>query len=172
MCLSVLTLAGCGGSTSDPPAAQTQPPAEADLPATLFVVGAPDGAVTLIEAKSEARPGDRVVFEARIGGRRAPFVEHRAVFSVVDPSLLSCDQLHDGTCKAPWDYCCEPRENLLEHMATVQVIDAGGQPLKRSLESEHGLEPLRTVFVSGTVESIDESGNFVVNAEAIHVKGG
>ena len=57
-------------------------------------------------------------------------------------------------------------------MATVQVVDDRGQPLKASLQDQHGLEPLKTIVVTGTIAQIDDSGNFVVNAEAIHVKEG
>ena len=57
-------------------------------------------------------------------------------------------------------------------MATVQVVDDDGQPLKASLAEGHGLKPLRTVVVSGTVDQVDEAGNFVVNADLIHVKEG
>ncbi|MHC5003782.1 MAG: hypothetical protein ACYTJ0_11730 [Planctomycetota bacterium] len=175
LCLAAATLLGCEGVPADDATAQAPPPAAAaapTIPATLFAATAPADAIPLIDAKANAGPGDRVVFEARVGGRREAFVENRAVFFVADSSLLSCDQLHGDTCKTPWDYCCEPRDNLLKHMATVQVVDGDGQPLKTSLSDAHGLAPLRTVLVTGTVLEVDEAGTFVVNAESIHVKEG
>ena len=132
----------------------------------------PKSALSLIDVKTGAQTGDQVVFLARIGGRLDPFVENRAVFFVADPSLATCNEVEDDGCKTPWDYCCEPRDVLLKHMATVQIVDENGQPMKVSLIDEHGLAPERTVYVTGTVHRMDEAGSFVVNAESIHVKEG
>lgn len=171
--LAGLSLTACSDSASEETSAPNQTPAatEANIPELLFVSSAPENAVSLVSAKAQAKPGDKVVFEARVGGRKEPFVENRAVFSVADASLASCDLMPGDTCKTPWDYCCETPDHLLKHMATVQVVDADGTPLKVSLQNEHGLAPLKTVWVTGTVDQIDESGNFVINAETIYVKG-
>ncbi len=142
------------------------------IPESLFVTELPDEAQPLIDVKTSAQAGDRVTFEARIGGRMDPFVDGRAMFFVTDASIKSCDQLHGDACKTPWDYCCEPKDNLLKHMATVQVVDGDGRPVKANLKDSHGLAPLRTVYVTGTVQNVDETGNLVVNAEEIHVSEG
>lgn len=162
-------LAGCG-QASPSGTATAVPTDTVSWPAGLFAAALPDGAVALVEAKDAARPGDRVVFEARVGGRKDAFVENRAVFFVADTSLPTCADLHGDSCKTPWDYCCEPAENLLRHMATVQVVDAEGQPLRATLQDQHGLAHMKTVFVTGTVDAIDDAGNLVVNAETIHVR--
>ena len=52
----------------------------------------------------------------------------------------------------------------------MQVVDAGGWPLKVSIQSEDGVDHLKTIVVSGTVKEAGE-GNFVVNADEIFVKG-
>lgn len=171
--LAALSLTGCSDSASDETSArnQTEAATKASVPELLFVSTAPENAVSLASAKAEAKIGDKVVFEALVGGRKKPFVENRAVFSVADTSLPTCDIIPGDTCKTPWDLCCEPPDKLLKHMATVQVVDADGTPLKISLQNEHGLAPLKTVCVTGTVDQIDESGNFVINAETIYVKG-
>ena len=166
-CLTVaLATAGCGVEQ----APSTPASAAGYLPAGLFVATPPAGAKSLAEAKSGTSPGDHVVFEARVGGRVEAFVEHRAIFFVADAGLQSCDQIHGESCTTPWDYCCEDPKSLLQNIGTVQVVDASGQPLKQSLLSEHGLEPLRTIVVEGTVQQADTAGNFVVNADRIHVK--
>ncbi len=159
---------GCDRSAPDPTAATA---GEVSVPPSLFVATEPADARPLAAAKAGAKVGDHVVFEARIGGRREAFVAGRAIFFVADPSLRSCDEIPGDTCKYPWDYCCETPESRTKNMATVQVVDAGGQPLRTSLEDRHGLAPLRTVVVVGTVGQAD-GGNLVVNAEAIHVKPG
>ena len=167
-CLAALPT-GCA-SESEPAPDTTKPTAQVAVPPNLFATSAPPGAVPLVDAKATAKTGDTVVFEARVGGRIESFVPNRAVFFVADPSILSCDQIHGDSCKTPWDYCCEPPDNLRKHMATVQVVDDSGQPLKLSLHEKHGLEPLKTVYVTGVVEQVDAAGTFVVNAETIHVK--
>lgn len=166
LAMSLLILGtGCNRDAPEP-AAQT-----VSVPASLFISSSAAEAVPLAAAKTDAKVGDRVVFEARVGGRRAAFVENRAIFFVADSSLESCDQIPGDSCKYPWDYCCETQESRTKNMATVQVVDAGGQPLKTSLEDTHGLAPLKTIVVVGTVGET-EGGNFVVNAETIHVKEG
>ncbi|MCP3903925.1 MAG: hypothetical protein GY715_09855 [Planctomycetes bacterium] len=165
----VFALSGCSDSSAPAPPAAS---ASGAIPASLFAATAPSDIQPLLKTKEKAQAGDRVVFEARVGGRVKPFIENRAVFFVTDSSVPSCDELHGDACKTPWDYCCEPREDLLRAMATVQVVDGDGQPLKASIAEGHGLTPLRTVVVTGTVDHVDEVGNFVVNAESIHLKEG
>ena len=89
---------------------------------------------------------------------------------VADPVILSCDQIHGDTCKTPWDYCCEPRDNLAKHMATVQVVDDSGEAIKAPIQNVNGLDHLKTIVVSGVVHEAGD-GVFVVNAESIYVKG-
>ncbi|MCZ6837345.1 MAG: hypothetical protein O7G85_16335 [Planctomycetota bacterium] len=169
--LSLSALIGCEQS---PPTPVVTTPAPAttsvQLPTSFFASTEPADAVALIDIKTSAKPGDQVVFYARIGGRKKPFIENRAVFAVADASLVPCEQEDGEGCQTPWDYCCEGSDSLLKHMATIQIVDDAGQPLKLSLLSEHGLEPLKTIFVSGTVHQIDESGVFVVNADSIYVQ--
>ena len=117
--LSAALLVGCSGSEPK----ETPETATVAVPATLFVDAAPADAVPLVDAKQARQPGDRIVFEARIGGRREAFVAGRAMFFATDSSLKDCAQLHGDTCKTPWDYCCEPPDSLRRHMATVQVVD-------------------------------------------------
>jgi hypothetical protein len=166
-----LTACGGGGGNTTPDVAKPEPTA-VTLPAALFAASAPADAGNLMKVKTAAATGERVTFEARVGGSANPFVENRAIFSVVDPALLSCDQIHGDSCKRPWDYCCEPKTNLRNNMATVQVVDDAGQALKIAIQGQQGLEPLKTIVVVGTVLEKDDSGNFVVNAESIHIKEG
>jgi len=175
--VAAVALAFAGAGCEKPPAASvTASPsantATAILPASYFSSTPPADAVKLIDAKASAKAGDRVVFEARVGGRRKPFVENRAVFFVIDPVLPSCDALPGDGCKTPWDYCCEPRDNLTKHMATVQFVGDDGKPLKVNIEPKSGIEPLKTIFVTGVVAEADDAGTFVVNAETIYVVEG
>ena len=73
--IAIMALAffvGC--STEDSPQASAD-----TLPETLFLKAKPEGAKSLRDAKGSAKPGDEVVFEARVGGRVDPFVKGRSV---------------------------------------------------------------------------------------------
>jgi hypothetical protein len=138
------------------------------LPESLFLGAAPADAKDVKDAKPTLKAGDKVVLAGRIGGSRAPFVAGRAVFTLVDPRLPTCADDPADTCTTPWDYCCEAPEVLNANMATVQVVNAEGQPLKSGLEGVHGLKPLAKVTVVGTVTQADGK-NLLVKADGIYV---
>jgi len=150
--------AAAAGNEADPDAA----------PAPSLLLGAkPEGAVPLASVKESAKKGDRVVFEARIGGRGKPFVDNRAIMVVIDPSLPSCADNEGDTCAVPWDYCCETPETLVANTASVQWVGEDGRPRSFSLENRGGLEALDWITVVGEVSMKDESGLFVVNATGV-----
>jgi hypothetical protein len=65
----------------------------------------PEGAKGVIRVREEARDQEDVVIVGRIGGSETPWVEGRAAFSIVDPSLKSCAECGADDCPKPWDYC-------------------------------------------------------------------
>ena len=151
-----------------PPSADAQP-ASGGIPAETFVGEKPAGAEPLLAVKGKAKAGDAVLFEARIGGRKAPFVDGRALFTVADSALVPCSENEGDGCQTPWDYCCETPKTLLEQTATVRLVDGGGQPLEVGLEGEHGLAGLKTVVVEGKVSERNDAGVFVVDATKVWV---
>jgi hypothetical protein len=145
-------------------------PAAPALDDKYFLREAPQDAKDVKGAKSSVKVGDKVVIVGRIGGSEAPFVPGRAIFTLVDKSLKTCDEGSDmESCKTPWDYCCDPREVITAHSAVVQVVGAQGQPLKTELNGVHGLKPKATVTVVGTVAKA-EGQNVVVNATGLYVQ--
>ena len=96
--LFALLLAGCG--QGDKPAAT----AGATLDRTRYVAASePAGAKGVIEVRKDAKDGAEVVVVGRIGGHgKTPFTG-RAAFTIVDPSLKTCDEIGEE-CKTPWDY--------------------------------------------------------------------
>lgn len=137
---------------------------------SIFLAQEPAGAKPLIEVKKEAKTGDEVVFVARVGGRKKPFVEQRATFIAVDPKLLTCDQAC-GTCPTPWDYCCETLDDIQRHAATVRVLGDDGKVIAKSIKAVQGLDPLKTVVIKGKIAMRDDAGmSFVVDATGIHVR--
>ncbi|MGE3165033.1 MAG: hypothetical protein AB7O52_09015 [Planctomycetota bacterium] len=164
--LVALAITACSPEAPAAPAATA-----AALPNGLFLTQAPDNPRTLVASKETAKVGDEVVFTARIGGRRDPFVKSSAVFIVVDPKLLPCNELHGDGCVTPWDYCCETPADLLAHSATIRIVDDHDAPLAVGLQGTHGLDPLRTVTVRGKVAQRDDAGTlFVVDAAGIYVQ--
>jgi len=176
---AALIITGCGGTqqdaapTTDESAAQTSAaPGDTTLPDTLFLTEAPTEVASLLEARQSAAVGDEVAFAARIGGRVDPFTKQAAVFLVADRAVPTCVDKHgpDG-CPTPWDYCCEPKDNLLANLATVQIVDADGRPLRTSARGVRGLDPMADIIVVGTVRTADP-GAFVINATAIYIEQG
>lgn len=177
----ILALTGAamiiGCEPDKPPTPVTPPPpqptaadASAFAPA-LFLDQAPDGAVDLAAAKKSARPGDEVTVRGRIAGQVEPLAPNRAIFTLLDPAVTTCEKTPGDTCPTPWDACCEPSESLQANTATIQVVDAAGHPLKTGLGGVNGIEPLKELIVVGKVKPGSDATNLVINATGIHVKG-
>jgi hypothetical protein len=172
--LSVAVIAGCNDEEqSAAPASAAAPAATgaagAALPASLVVGEAPANAQDLVAVKKNAKDGDAVVIRGTIGGREEPIAKGRAIMTVLDPSVTTCDTMPGDACKAPWDACCEPSEKIAANSATVQVVDAQGKPLAASLESIAGLKPLSKVTVAGVARRPAGSDVLIVEANKIHV---
>ena len=152
--------------------AATSPSAAAaatSLPAGLVVTEAPANAQDVTTVKKDAKDGDAVVIRGTIGGREEPIAKGRAIMTVLDPSITTCNTMPSDACKTPWDACCEPSEKIAANSATVQVVDASGKPLAANLESIAGLKPLSKVTVSGTAKRAPGSDVLIVEAKQIHV---
>ncbi len=166
--LSLASLAGCdgrAGNSNSVPASTV-----AAIPAANFLTGEkPANAPYLTSVKTNSNVGDKVMFEARVGGRANVFVDGMAIFVAADPKLVSCDQRPGDHCKVPWDYCCEDFEAMKNGMATIQIIDDAGLPYEVSAEGQGGLQPLKTVVILGVVSEKGDDGNFVVDASSIWV---
>lgn len=163
------TAAGCDtGSKSPPPSGSSA--ATAALPATLFLKSAPANAREVGELTSSAKPGESVIVRGVIGGSEEPFVNHRAIMTIADRKLKTCADMECGTCKTPWDYCCEPRESLRANMASVQVVDADGRVMKADLKGQGGLDPMRKVVIEGKVAPESTKDALVINATGVFVE--
>jgi hypothetical protein len=140
-------------------------------PIAWLLTDAPTDPVTVADIKPTAAEGDTVVLRARIGGRKDPITPGAGVFVVIDPSVPSCDQIPGDTCPTPWDYCCEPRESLNANSATVQLVDADGNPVQADLTAA-GLKPLDEVVIVGTVAARPSEQVLTIRATGIHKVGG
>lgn len=159
--------ASCG--PSNPPAAKA-PTTPQSLPTSLFLAAAPASPVEIRDAKQAVKQGDAVVLRGVVGGGRDPFVAGRAVVMLVDTRVKSCRDNPEDTCATPWDYCCEPREELTANSVTVQVVGPDGRPLASGLKDAGGLAPLTRMIVVGSVAQRDDSGTFIVNATGLFIE--
>lgn len=160
-CLTIVSLQDAGE--------KKQPTATASsMPSGLFLEKEPEGAKTVEEVKAAAKPGDKVVIRGRIGGSKNPFVEKRAVFTLMGAGLKACSDDPEDKCKTPWDYCCDTAEAIAKHSATIQVVDAAGAPLRMGLKGANGLKELTEVVIQGTVKEAKDKV-MIVNATAIYV---
>jgi hypothetical protein len=171
--------AGCGGHDESgsgheghehaQPAGKPAPAAADALPSGVMLAASPGAARDVADVKKTAKPGEDVIVRGRIG-TLSPFVEGRAVVTIVDPAIVPCTEMSmDDACETPWDYCCSPKEEIAAHSATVQVVGADGQPLRHDLRLE-GLAPLWYVVVKGKVAAGSSPSNLVVNADGIWVE--
>ena len=165
-------IVGCDGddAPTTPPPAQPTAESAAALPSSLFLAKAPEGAIELAAAKKSAKPGDEIVVRGRVAGQMEPLAPNRAILTLLDASVKTCDQMPGDGCKTPWDACCEPRESLQASTATIQIVDAGGKPLKTTLRGANGIEPLKEVTVVGKVKDSGGADTLVIDATGLYVK--
>src|SRR5262245_22813796 len=148
----VIAGSGCNQSSETPAPAPTRSAAApaptaatttaAALPVGFFLTSAPADAKTVEDAKKEAKAGQPITLRGRIGGSESPFVEDRAMFTLMGPGLPACSDSPDDKCATPWDYCCENASSIAEHQATIQILDANGQPLHLTLKGHNNLREL------------------------------
>lgn len=143
---------------------------KAPLPNGFFVDKQPENAkdVSDVRKAGTLKVGDEVVLRGRIGGSKEPFVAGRAVFTLVGRGIKACNESPDDKCSTPWDYCCEPKDQILANSVTVQVTDAKGQILRTDMKGRQSLKELSDVVVSGKVASSDGKA-IVITASAVAI---
>ncbi len=141
------------------------------LPSGLLTETAPADAKSVVEAKSEAKPGETVTLRGRIGGVIKPLSDGAAIAVLADEKAVTAcsDMAKDDHCKTPWDYCCEDPDALRAAIATMQIRDTGGKVVRTGLRGLGGLKELSTIIVRGVVDEASEGGALIVNAQEIHV---
>ena len=158
--------AGCtGGDKGSGQAGEPKGPSAAG--AKYVLASEPAGAKPVKAVRSDAKDGDPVVIVGHIGGDKKPWVEGRASFWIVDPSIKPCPP--DEGCPTPWDCCCEPKETLRQAMATIKFVDEQGQTVAVDARELLGLKESQTVVVQGKAKR-DEQGNLTVLAEGLYVR--
>src|SRR3990172_11878487 len=128
----------------------------------------PTGAKDVIKARGEAKNEAEIVVVGRIGGGTNPWVDGRAAFTIVDPSLKACSDIPGDACETPWDYCCET-DKLPASTAFVKVVDEAGNIVKADARELLKVKELQTVVVRGKAQR-DAACNLTVIASGVYVR--
>lgn len=168
--VAVSLVTGCGQSTPAPEQTTATEPAAANSATTseVLLTSEPAGAEEVIAARKSAEDDAEVVVVGRIGGSENPWVDGRAVFSIVDNSLKACSDIEGDGCEKPWDYCCET-DKLPTSTALVKVVDQDGTLINEDARQLLNLKELQTVVVKGKAKR-DDAGNLTVFANGIFVR--
>ncbi len=165
--LAALTIAGCAKSEPAPKVANdSKTTAEASCP--FHLDAEPAGVKSVKEVKQQAKDGDEIAVVGRIGGSAKPFTG-RAAFTIVDQSFIPCNERKDDDCPTPWDYCCDPPDELAMGTVLVKFVDAGGKTLASDAKTLLNVKELDTVVVKGQARR-DESGSISIVASGIFLK--
>ena len=119
------------------------------------------------EVRATAKDGEDVIIVGHIGGDAKPWVEGRAAFWIVDPSVKPCPP-NEG-CPSPWDCCCVPKEELVKVVATVKIVDGQGQTVAVDARKLLGVRESQTVVVQGKAKR-DDQGNLTVLTDHLFVR--
>jgi hypothetical protein len=164
-----LAFAGCGKA---PEASETALQQQTvSLINTVFVDSAPQGALSVHEAREQIEPGAVLTVEGRVAGSTEPFSEYYATLLLADDSLETCDRRPSDSCSTPWDACCVPQETIAKARISVQVVGTDGRPISETLKGVRGLAELDTLIVTGTVAEGSTRENVILNASAIYRAG-
>lgn len=154
-------LVSCGGGE-----AQTAPAHSGPHPLDSFYLEAlPAGAVEVNELMA-MEDGAAVTVRGDVQ-EYAP-VAGKAVLSLYDHALLSCDEIPGDQCKTPWDFCCTPDDEIAKNKALIEFREEG-KLVKAGLGGFHGIDHLSDVVVTGTLHK-DDAGNVRVLATGLHVE--
>ena len=104
-CIGLMLAIGCTQETTTTTASSGANSVSAVDGSKYLLHSEPNGSAGVIKIREEAKDQDDVVIVGRIGGSEKPWVDGRAAFSIVDPSLKSCTECGSDDCPKPWDYC-------------------------------------------------------------------
>ena len=159
----LIVVSGCNEASTEQ-TSKAANAAEQTQPNAWLLTSAPEGAVSITEAKVNGKEGDTMVIRGRIGGRKSPISTESAVFTVVDLGLSYCGQHEDDSCGTPWDYCCETPSTITNNSATVQIVGEGIVNPNAA-----GLEALDEIILVGTVGSRPTDQVFTIHATGVYL---
>lgn len=137
-----------------------------DIDTSQYILDSePENAVAITDARAADNDGQEITLVGRIGGKKDPWVDGRAAFTLVDMSKVFCHP--EEGCPTPWDYCCAG--DLTDFRAFVKLTTPDGKTVGADAQEAFGLNELDTVVVKGTAKR-DEDGNLSILANGIFVR--
>jgi hypothetical protein len=159
-------LVGCGGATEARDAASAVP---TNVDGAQFLLSEePEGAVGVVAALESVEDGMPLVLVGRVGGAANPWVDGRAAFMVLDPSVTV---VAEGEEKDEGEVCmgdCCATERL-EFTTLVKVIDAEGRLVPVDARQLLGLKESDLVVLEGHAEKKSDKG-FVMLASRVYIR--
>lgn len=153
------------GKKADTRTASVNPTIEAVLTTTE-----PAAAVSVLEVRKSAKPGDTVTVTGMIAGVESPFTDGFASIVLGDHSMKTCDKVDGDSCETPWDACCEDPAALKGARLMIQVVDSAGRPVAQGLKGVSGLKELDHLVVEGVVTEDSSPENLVINVNRLFRK--
>jgi len=166
---ALVALSGCGEKEKSGDGESAGAGVDSRIEAVLLD-SAPEGAISVGEARKSAQPGENVTIAGRVAGTMEPFTEGYAVLVLADDAVETCEQIPGDECPTPWDACCEDPAKLKAMRLTVRVTDENGMPVASSLKGVSGMKELDGLVVTGTVTEDSNAENLVVDATGIFLK--
>ncbi|QDV73743.1 hypothetical protein [Botrimarina mediterranea] len=170
--LGTVTAVGCGtaaDSGKSIPTTTRVSNAAASIDASHYKLAEePEGAVGVIAARESAEDGAPLVLVGRIGGAANPWIDGRAAFTLLDPSMSVVANGQDsGETELCLDDCCAvDRQNCT---TLVKVVDGQGKLVAVDSRELLGVKESDMVVVKGTAQK-DKSGNFVMLASGVYIR--
>lgn len=163
---AIATCLGCGNAPT--PASSPSSTSVSVDPSRYKLAEEPDGAVGVIAARESAQDGAPLVLVGRIGGAANPWIDGRAAFTLLDPSMSVVSSGEDsGETELCLDDCCATER--LSCTTLVKVVDGQGKLVPVDSRQLLGLKESDMVVVSGTAKK-DKTGNFVMLATGVYVR--
>ncbi|MCO6046508.1 hypothetical protein NG895_21625 [Aeoliella sp. ICT_H6.2] len=160
-----LGLVGCNGNANSP----GDSPAAANVDGSRYMLSEePDGAVGVIAARESAEDGKPIVLVGRIGGASNPWIDGRAAFMLIDPSVTVVadgTKMEDG--EVCMDDCCAGERAGCTTL--VKFVDDQGQVVPVDSRKLLGVNEADMVVVEGTAKK-DAQGNFSMLATGLFVR--
>ena len=129
----------------------------------------PEGAVGVIIAREDAKDGDDIVLVARVGGRKNPWIEGRAAFTVIDAAMsLVADGEESGEGEVCMDDCCASLR--AECTTLVKFLDENGRPLQLDARELLRIKENDMVVVRGNVQRNVDDGTFAIVGNGLYVR--
>jgi hypothetical protein len=159
-------LAAAAGGCSSQPIEDSQLAAHRSR---LLLAEEPDGAVSVIDAKSAAAANADIVILGRIAaGDMSPWDKGKAAFLVSDAAAAFDDHGH-GPCQDGNCLFCKDKTSVTDTLAIVQCQDDRGEVLPIDARTLLGVEENQLVVVRGR-GSVDELGNLIIAAAGIYIR--